>query len=155
LELQFGEFSRSPSSPCTSLPGVAMLFAQLKPKSGCLVKCSKRAPYCHSHTDACREATRARFASDNTLGVTHGALARACHAAYERGSSGWAWNLLRRPVGRLRRFVNRGDVICHQIHSSRESHDSMDFRFGFPPKSLLTLSGQPYGVRHLSNPSEP
>jgi hypothetical protein len=49
--------------------------------------------------------------SDNTLGVTHGALARACHAAYERSSPGRAWNLLRRPDGRLRRFVNRGDVM--------------------------------------------
>jgi hypothetical protein len=27
------------------------------------------------------------------LGVTHGALARACHAAYEKGNSGKAWNL--------------------------------------------------------------
>jgi hypothetical protein len=41
-----------------------------------------------------------------SLGVTHGALARACHAAYEKGSSGKAWNRLRRPAGRLRRFVN-------------------------------------------------
>ena len=48
--------------------------------------------------------------SANTLGVTHGAIARACHAAYERGSVGKAWSLLRRPGGRLRRFVNRGDV---------------------------------------------
>jgi len=59
-------------------------------------------------------ATRGHHASstsDSTLGVTHGALARACHAAYEGGSPGRAWNLLRRPGGRLRRFVNRGDVI--------------------------------------------
>jgi len=54
---------------------------------------------------------QAKAASANTLGVTHGALARACHAAYEEGSLGKAWNLLRRPGGRLRRFVNRGDVI--------------------------------------------
>jgi hypothetical protein len=29
-----------------------------------------------------------QWPSDNTLGVTHGALARACHAAYERRSLG-------------------------------------------------------------------
>jgi hypothetical protein len=54
-----------------------------------------------------QEESTARGTSDNRLGVTHGALARACHAAYERGSLGRAWNLLRRPDGRLRRFVNR------------------------------------------------
>jgi hypothetical protein len=59
---------------------------------------------------AVRRANGARYIRSNTLGVTHGALARACHAAYERGSLGRAWNLLRRPGGRLRRFVNRGDV---------------------------------------------
>jgi hypothetical protein len=33
--------------------------------------------------------------ADNRLGVTHGALVRACYAADERGSLGRAWKPLR------------------------------------------------------------
>jgi len=39
--------------------------------------------------------SRAQLASANRLGVTHGALARACHAAYDMGSLGRAWKPLR------------------------------------------------------------
>ena len=52
----------------------------------------------HRVTAAKSQGNRGQSTSHNTLGVTHGALARACHAAYERGSLGRAWKPLRRPA---------------------------------------------------------
>jgi hypothetical protein len=42
----------------------------------------------HRVTAAKSQGNRGQSTSHNTLGVTHGALARACHAAYERGQVG-------------------------------------------------------------------
>lgn len=50
---------------------------------------------------------------------TRGVLARTCHAVYERGTLGKAWNL-------LRRFVNRGD------HWSRNGSSTKGHMAGLP-----------------------
>jgi hypothetical protein len=64
-------------------------------RPACGASCTRRAAACSVAVALGRHEF---WTSYNRLGVTHGALARACHAAYEWGSSGRAWNLFRRPA---------------------------------------------------------